>query len=345
MLRKGRKLTETIVNQTWPEWGGNLEKRSGGWNNTTYIVSGSSRRAILRIYDTHRDREKIEFEHAVLLELDKLPLPFATPLPVQTVNGDTLVQLGERDGKFACLFRYIEGDSPGDEDTGYYESFGVAAGLLSSVLAEITPGPQPVYRPYYELRQAYPLCTDETVRELCLNPPEPLAELSEELNRLYQAYIDIADSLKKLETLPHQLVHGDLNASNLLVDKDDHSRVAALLDFEFCTYDLRAMDPAVILSGLLGHPEQQRAVRDFCRGFSRSVRLTDDELAALPTLMLLRKIDVFLHFATRYMEGTDEGSVLHEQTRLLSADLIQLSAGTADMVRILREEQDRANRG
>ncbi|MNF14314.1 hypothetical protein D3C80_2164870 [compost metagenome] len=60
--------------------------------------------------------------------------------------------------------------------------------------------------------------------------------------------------------------------------------------------------------------------------------------------MLLRKIDVFLHFATRYQEETDEISVLHEQTRLLSADLIQLSAGTAAIVELLREEQARARR-
>lgn len=344
-MRERHEPVETIVRELWPEWAGTLKKRSGGWNNTTYIVNGNGRKGVLRIYDTHRDREKIEFEHYVLLELNKLSLPFNTPLPVQTVYGDTLVQLEGGKGKYTCLFRYIDGDSPGEEDTGYYESFGLSAGQLSCVLSELAPGPKPVYRPYYELRKAYPLCTDETVRELCMNPPEALAGLKVELGRIYEAYVNIADSLKELETLPHQLIHGDLNASNLLVDTGDHSRVAALLDFEFCTYDLRAMDPAVILSGLLGHPEQQQAVRDFCRGYSRSVTLTAEELTAIPVLMLLRKIDVFLHFASRYLEETDEISVLHEQTRLLSADLIQLSAGTAEIVELLREEQGRSGRG
>lgn len=336
---------ETIVSKIWPKWDGTLEKRSGGWNNTTYIVSGNGRKGVLRIYDTHRDRGKIEFEHAVLLELRKLSLPFGTPLPVQAVDGATLVQLEERGGKFACLFRYMEGDSPTEQDTGYYESFGMAAGQLSAVLAGIDPVLKPVYRPYYELCQAYPLCTEETVRELCHNPPEALGDLKAELNSLYQAYVNIADSLKELETLPHQLVHGDLNASNLLVDTEDHSRVAALLDFEFCTYDLRAMDAAVILSGLLGLQEEQRIVREFCLGFSRSVTLTEDELTAIPTLMLLRKVDVFLHFASRYLEGTDGAEVLQEQTRMLAADLIQLSAGTADILDILREEQNKVGRG
>lgn len=320
-----------------------MEKRSGGWNNTTYIIKGNGRKGVLRIYDTHRDKEKIEFEHKVLLELNKLNLPFGTPQPVCTVDGNTLVLLEELDGKFACLFRYIEGDSPAGEDAGYYESFGLAAGQLSAALAGMNPGLQPVYRPYYELLQAYPLCTRETVRELCQNPPEALQELKAGLSTLYQAYSDIAGSLQGLEALPHQLIHGDLNASNLLMNKEDHRQVAALLDFEFCTYDLRAMDAAVVLSGLLGHPEEGRVVRDFCRGFSRSIRLTDAEIAAVPALMLLRKIDVFLHFVTRYWEGTDEVNVLHEQTGLLSADLIQLSAGTADIMNILREEQKKTS--
>ena len=85
-------------------------------------------------------------------------------------------------------------------------------------------------------------------------------------------------------------------------------------------------------------------IRDFCRGFSRSIRLTPAEISAIPVLMLLRKIDVFLHFVTRYLEGTDESWVLHEQTKLLSADLIQLSAGTAEILVILQEEQGSASR-
>ncbi|MFD1774991.1 hypothetical protein ACFSF2_13875 [Paenibacillus rhizophilus] len=80
------------------------------------------------------------------------------------------------------------------------------------------------------------------------------------------------------------------------------------------------------------------AVRDFCRGFSRRVRLTEAEIKAIPVLMLLRKVDVFLHFVTRYLEGTDEAHVLHDQVKLLSEDLIQLSAHTSLILEILREE-------
>ncbi|MNC31883.1 hypothetical protein D3C75_802190 [compost metagenome] len=240
------------------------------------------------------------------------------------------------------MFKYIEGYSPAEEENGYFESFGEAAGTLSVVLADIDPGLTPVYRPYYELRQAYPLCTGEVIRELCQKPPVPFTELAQELGLLYKAYESIADSLTELEGLPHQLVHGDLNASNLLLKTTDHRYVAALLDFEFCTFDVRAMEPAVILSGLLGHAEEEQAVLAFCRGFSRRVRLSEAEIKAIPALMLLRKVDVFLHFITRYLEGTDEAHVLQEQVKLLSEDVTQLSARTTPIVEILKEEQERA---
>lgn len=264
----------TIVSQVWPEWNGTLSKRSGGWNNTTYIVESGDRRAVLRVYNTHRDRDKIAFEHAVLLKLALLDLPFRIPVPILTAAGETMVQLDGGEGKFACLFKYIEGSSPAEQDAGFYESFGDAAGTLSAVLSEVDPGQPAVYRPYYELSNAYPLCSREAITGLYLNPPEALQALVPELKVLVEAYQNIEASLEQLRSLPHQLVHGDLNASNLLVDAEDTARVTALLDFEFCTADLRAMEPAVILSGVLGHAEEQRFIRDFWRGFSRKITLS-----------------------------------------------------------------------
>ncbi len=191
-----------------------------------------------------------------------------------------------------------------EQDSSFAYSFGEAAGELSRVLATFKLELTPVYRPYYALQQSYPLCNRETVQGI---------------------YEEITDSLHALEELPHQLVHGDLNASNLLVKDSDHRLVTALLDFEFCTLDVRVMEPAVILSGFLGQPEETTAVRDFCRGFSRQVYLSHNEIDALPVLMRLRKVDVFLHFLSRFLEGTDQSHVLQEQVQQISADLLQLS--------------------
>jgi homoserine kinase type II len=301
-------------------------------------VEKEGQRAVLRIYDTHRDRNKIKFEHAVLQKLGTMSLPFKVPLPILTSTGETLIQLGEGDGKFACLFKYIEGDSPSEGNAGFYESFGEVAGTLSVVLADINLGLPTAYPPYYELRQSYPLCTRETLRELYLKPPESFIDLTQELKILIDTVENIEEALWELKGLQHQLVHGDLNASNLLVATTDPEQVAALLDFEFCTIDVRAMEAAVILSGLLGHAEGNTVIRDFWRGYSRKVCLSHDEIRAIPLLILLRKMDVFLHFLTRYLEGTDEVGVLREHVKRLSVEVPQLASDTAKLQEILMEE-------
>lgn len=99
LKREGHKSTNSIINEVWPEWNEEQRKQSGGWNNTTYVVEKEGQRAVLRIYDTHRGRHKIEFEHAVLQKLGTMSLPFKAPLPILTSAGETLTQLGEDNGK------------------------------------------------------------------------------------------------------------------------------------------------------------------------------------------------------------------------------------------------------
>lgn len=344
LSHKENEAAEYVLKHHWPEWNGSIQPRAGGWNNTTFLVEHGTKRAVLRIYNTHRDRDKIEFEHAVLQELDRQPLSFHVPVPIETEDGTTIALT--ENGQYACLFKYIEGHTPGAEDTDYAISFGETTGEMAAALATVNIEQPPVYRPYYELQYSYPLCSSESIRELCLHPPEPLKGLHQELGILHEAYVDIVGSLTQLEQLPHQLVHGDLNASNLLVQPNAPSQVAALLDFEFCTRDVRAMEPAVILSGFLGEAGEEDKVRGFCRGYCRRVNLMQTEIAVFPTLMKLRKVDVFLHFVSRFLEGIDEPGVLCEQVKLLSADLGQLFEGSLRMQEQMRQvlmmDNDRA---
>jgi homoserine kinase type II len=317
-------MMEAMMRKYWPMWNGSIQEGTGGWNNTTYFIENKEQSCVLRCYDTHRDIEKIQFEHAVLESLQHESLSFKVPIPVKTLAGETIIKMEDGSERFACLFQFIEGVSPKDSSAIIAYSFGEAAGELSAILATIIPVVSPAYRPYYELQNSYPMCTREIVLDFCENPPEPFHDLCSDVHTLGLAYKEICDSLSGLENLPQQLVHGDLNESNLLVHKDNVEQVIALLDFEFCTIDIRAMEPAVVISGLLGHQEEIEAVRQFCAGYGSKISLLLEEVAAIPVLMRLRKIDVFLHFMSRFYDGTDKPEVLHEQVKLLVADLKQL---------------------
>ncbi|MEJ8305475.1 phosphotransferase enzyme family protein [Saccharibacillus sacchari] len=328
----GEGILEEVVRQYLPHYAGTPEQGAKGWNNTTRFVDHDHRRYVLRVYETHRDPAKIKFEHAVLLALAEAELSFRTPVPLLTTEGETLVRLKDSSGRYACLFAYIEGLRPTDEDIRPLHTFGEAAGELSAALAVIAPKQKPAYRPYYELGEAYPLCKPERVFDLCSNPPAELLRAAPYLTLMAQAYAEILRELGNLRHLPHQLVHGDLNASNLLVRADEPDVIEALLDFEFCTYDIRAMDAAVILSGL---PEGEEALHAFAEGFRKNVALSEEELQAIPLLMRLRKVDVFLHFLTRYWEGIDDFTVLEEQACSLSRDLERMRASEQRLKRLL----------
>lgn len=319
-------MLNSILKHYAAEYNGEIKQGASGWNNTTYFIESRTRRSVLRIYETHQDREKIQFEHAVLEALGQRTLSFGIPLPVKTLAGETIVQTADGSGRYACMFEYMDGMRPeGDSETAAY-SFGNAAGELVCVLAGVEPGVQPSYRPYYELAQSYPACTPEMVQQFCKQPPAVFHDLRNALIYIADALTDITRQLDGLEQLPQQLVHGDLNYSNLLVNSDDPAQVVALLDFEFCTQDVRAMEPAVIISGLMGRGSErdQTAVKLFCQGFSSRIRLAREEVEAIPALMRLRHIDVFLHFMSRFFNGTDGPEVLRRQVQSIYADLRQL---------------------
>jgi len=311
-------MIQQILQKYWPDWNGDTVKGPSGWNNTTRFIYNSQRRSVMRIYNTHRDKSRIEFELAVLDSLQTMTLSFKIPTPIPTLSGDKLAPVQDGSGRYACLFDYIPGRSPQENNIQAAYSFGEKTGELVHVLAKCSVGGEPVYPPYFELLQSYPSCKEAFILEFCKQPPIEFQEQLAALFILQEAYIDICSRLDSIRSLPQQLVHGDLNFSNLLVDSESMNMVTALLDFEFCTRDVRAMEPAVVISGFLGIPEEREFIRQFCKGFARIVKLSKEEIVAIPILMRLRLVDVFLHFLSRYREGTDEFSILKEQVDMLA---------------------------
>ncbi|EHB64521.1 aminoglycoside phosphotransferase [Paenibacillus lactis 154] len=322
-------MIERLIQQFWPEWVGTVSQGAGGWNNTTRFIHQADRGCVLRIYNTHRDKDKIEFELAVLESLRQSKLSFDTPMPIPSAAGERIVQLPDGSQRYAVVFGFLEGERPEGNSLQAAYSFGEKTGELLKALGRIDIPRPPAYRPYYELLRSYPACTRETIEAFCLQPEPAFRDLHQELLRLLDAYDDICGRLGELRKLPQQLVHGDLNFSNLLVDPRQPEKVTALLDFEFCTRDVRVMEPAVAISGFLGFEEEREAISRFCQGFGSRIRLSPEEIEAIPVLIRLRMVDVFLHFMSRYHEGTDSAAVLQEQVPMLASGLRQLTDSMA----------------
>ena len=316
---------DAILHRYFPEGRWEIEQGHSGWNNTTRFVRADGRRWVLRIYETHKDEEKIRFEHRLLKKLNEVNLSFRVPKPAACEDGSTIVRLEDGTGRLACLFAYIDGDRPEEGAVEAAESLGETTGELVHALAALELPDAPAYAHYYEIEASYPWCTPDKVASFCAEPPAGLEEEASALRLIAEELDGFRAYAPRFRLLPHQLIHGDINFSNCLVSADKSGRIGAVLDFEFCTRDLRAMEIAVVLSGFLGADSGAYTIEAFLRGAGRRLRLSREEAEAIPGLIRLRTLDVFLHFLNRYFDGVDGVAVLKEQTASAARNLIRLN--------------------
>ncbi|MBU9720968.1 MULTISPECIES: phosphotransferase [Bacillaceae] len=308
---------------------GQIYEGKSGYNNTTCYLKREEKKYIVRIYETHRDEGKVKLEHDFLLKLQDVPdMPFKVPLPVVR-DGETLYRLSS--GKIGCVYHHIEGENPDFETSEELVSFGASTGNLMHALSKIEVDQPFIYQPYYEIEHAHPNCPLTEVVSWCNNPPEAFAEWKKELHWIAEQVMSFHKYVPHLKALLHQIIHGDLNASNVLVGHD--KRITAILDFEFTTWDLRVMEVAVCVSDILFNGDKREfnleKVQHFFKGLSSTIKLTDAELKSLPILVQLRRLDVFLHFLGRYLDGIDDAAVLKEQ--------IEKAAGTEEVLHQLTD--------
>lgn len=337
-----QRISEVLASYGFTsDWYG--ERGKGGMNNSTYMLHIDGTSYVMRQYETHNDPMKITFEHEVLEALQRSNFKLATPSPVRRLSGEGDTFLSVKDPltghtKIATLFHYREGVNPIWHKPDQLFGLGKAAGALSSVMATLDISLDPVYPPYYQIQDAYPLCSPERLLQLCASPPEPLVACAHELKQLRDALPDLFEALRGMEQLPHQLVHGDVNASNVLADQED-GEICAILDFEFATWDLRVMELAVPMSDLLTMDKSEdwmwQAQEGLIRGFREKVSLEREELLAIPRLILLRSLDVVMHFISRMFEGTDEPEVAVGQIVKLKQRMDWMSLHEARLREIL----------
>lgn len=283
-----------------------VEHNESGMNNTTRMIASGSERFVLRIYNNHNDANIVRLEHEVLNLLQAKELPFRVPAPVQNKRNDTITVAG--DGKLAALFHYIEGDRPSAANAAHVLALGRTAGWLSAALSGIEPISKPLYSPYYLLENTYLSMNEKAFLSLA-DRSEALAARRVSLEELQRERQLLTEECETIAELPKQWIHGDLVFNNTVSRGDE---IVGVLDFEFATVDVRAMELAVIAVDLIkpDDPSTAASLKLLFESYMEAFHLSELELGKLPFLMKLRLLDVALHFATRYRDGLDEEDVL-----------------------------------
>jgi len=284
-----------------------FEPTSGGVNNVVYYVkkkekgdpssSSSSLLGVIRVYNNSNDDPKVAFEHGILERLAALPreLSFDIPETMPSIHGNRFEKLSG--GASACLFKSIPGGLP---KLSKVREIGSCAGELSSAMAEIARSELPDICPnfpYWDIYEVHKAVTRETFYEqLRSGQFDPWRESA---NFVEDDLTEVMERVSSYQgSLPWSFIHGDLHYDNILVDDDG---VTGLLDFEFSSYDWRAMELAICLSKYCSEDDPYPYFERFVDGFAVLGDLNAKEIEAMSTLIRLRILSNVVYFVGRAM--------------------------------------------
>lgn len=311
----------------------------GGTNNSVQLVETSAGNYyVVRLYRNHADPARLRFEHAVLIALASLGLPFAVPVPIPTSAGELFASLQTSQGEVAVtLTARIAGQPPASSNLEQAQAAGEVLGALDAALRRISGRLSDAgtsWRSYGDLEHCHPLVPDpyRGIDELPL--------ISQSKQRLLEGYRQLGRRIPSLyASLPQQLSHEDYAPSNILM-LGQH--VTGVLDFEFCSTDLRAMDLTVALSWwpgrLFGTGDEWPILHAFASGYGRSARLVAEEIAAIPALYRLRAYTSLIHRLGRYYQGLSPLGAVTERAYAALEREDWLARNEAQLLQLLQGE-------
>ena len=296
-----------------------IRNTAGGVNNFVKFVdiklsdNAEETTYVLRIYNNGQRESHVQFEHEVLRLLSACNFSFKIPTFIRPAgeNEPNSSYIRLPSGDLACISTVINGRLPKAE---FVTEIGRAAGELTSKLSRISPSMPCPIAPIHDLYAVHSSIDREqffsileSMSDACEN--DAVRDQIEDITRAtFQIEIEI-DILKE-QQLPEQIIHGDLHYDNVLVD-DNNKKVSGIVDFEFCSYDWRAMELAICLSKYLSEDSPLALIEDFAAGYFSSLetKFSEDEINAIPILIKLRIISNLVFFAGRQISGEDASGI------------------------------------
>jgi 4-aminobutyrate aminotransferase-like enzyme/Ser/Thr protein kinase RdoA (MazF antagonist) len=268
----------------------------GSERDQAFLLEGG----VLKISNRDEDEAVLDLEEAAIAHVAAVDadLPVARPLAPRAAFGGHQVRLFER----------LDGHKGGPElgDSAVQE--------LAAVHARLCLALRSFFHPAAGRELLWDLHSTPRLRPLLdeIDDPEKRALVSRTLDRYEER---VAGHWPRLRC---QVVHGDFNLDNLLLDESD--RISGILDFGDCCYTAVAADVAVALASLLrGRPLEDafRVARIALDGFSSRLPLEPLELALLGDLVAARLASIVSISAWRshrfpenaaYIEAWDDDS-------------------------------------
>ena len=253
--------------------------------NTTYCVIAPGWRSVLRVYrpDAH-SRETIVSELAWIEALRAAGVVH-TPGPCCGRDGEWVQSVRSQDGRayHLAMFEYVAGRHPPEdaELPALFKELGALAARMHRQ-SRAWPRPPGFTRPHWNLQSIFgaaPLWGDW--RDLPGLDAQGLGLLTRLQNALTERLGQFGTGSER-----YGLIHADMHQANLLVG--EHG--LCLIDFDDCGFGWYLYDFAASVT-LVADPKQFPALEEaWLAGYTGILPLAAEDLAILPSLILLRRI-------------------------------------------------------
>ena len=263
-------------------WGldGELHRLRGERSHNT-MVTTSAGSWILQIHTSSEDPASIDLRTQALLHLEVTSPSVPVSRVVRTVDGSVHAEV-ELDGRvhLARLVTYLPGTTFDPTEALPTDAYRRIGELIGSIAAGLTGFEHVGARHFMPWDIANGLILDTRLRE----GASPAAR---------DAVTAVDDRLRAafgtMQRLPRRTIHNDGHAGNLIRPDATSSLVSGVIDFGDLVHTVTAADVAIIAESFApDHPDPAGVVAAVTTGYVRRMPLGEDEIAALPDLVLAR---------------------------------------------------------
>ncbi|WP_371402763.1 aminotransferase [Kribbella sp. NBC_00662] len=256
----------------------------GSQQDANFLVSSADAQYVLKVSNPAFTREDLTAQDLAAARVARVEPDIQVPVAVPGPDGSTVqsVALGGRP-TYARLVTFVAGDVLSDSSYLAPEivaALGDLAARTSRALAGLA-GEVPARSLQWDLRNAAEVVT--RLADFVTVPGGPDAARA--------AAVTAAKALSPYAgNLPLQVIHGDLTDDNVIatVDTDGRRRPIGVIDFGDLTESWSIAELAVTCTSLLHHSPDPATMLPAIVAYDRIRPISDDELAALGPLVVLR---------------------------------------------------------
>ena len=275
-------VVRQIANDLYGVTGATTHLRGERSHNTHFATAGGEQ-FVLRIASASEPAAVIDCQAQALIHIERS----APELPISRMrvarNGQLVptVELDGRDHRVR-LETYLAGVTFDDGQAISNPALAGIGEVLGGVAAALADFDHPAASAFMPWDIANGLIID---RDLNAALAEDAAELT------VRARPRIEQALEAMQRLPRQVIHNDGHTGNLLRSDASSDRLTGLIDFGDMVHTVTVADIAVAGASIAPHQrDPQAALAALAAGYHVHRPLTDEEVQAIPDLVLARLV-------------------------------------------------------